>query len=701
MNAVLEMSHGPLVTFTIFATPTPSTKKEMQDVDWPTFVEHVVNVGEYPSKESCPLISMGEYGDVLTEKNCIRHADNVKRVYGVEIDYDGKQMPLSIGASRLRAARLRAVLHTSASHHPDAPRWRVLLPLSEPHLPTDRAMLVGRVNRALGGIASSESFTLSQSFYIGRVRGVQYETATTEGRCVDEAVDLEPLYYSPQAPSPPLTATGSRPVDPTTDADLRAAFERGADRYQAMLKLSSRWAARGMAEDDIVAALNGLFGDRDSHNADGIDFRERIPGIAKSAVVKFGETRAPRQHDAEGWGRDTREETDTREQIIAAMRADFETGPEAVDAAEPPEFIVDQVMPACGSNFAGSGGTSKTTLALIEAVHILGGGRLYGREVIKQAPCVLVTSEDGASYARYVLRNILRDGVASGAISERHAEWAKSGIKFIGWPRAKYGPLATVDRDGNLSRATAFDDLLELVRPANPALVTLDPLALLGPGERFGNDADAFVAAMAHEAAQSLGACVQFVDHVSQAVARGGIVDQYAARGGSAKTDNARLARQLTRLPKGETPADLPVAVNTDDVDNGRILQLHWTKSNYAPLPPSQWLRRSGFWIECLRATSREEAQEARTREHDRRRAADIDQVVKVVTERRARGDYPTARTLEDFPLLDEDGERIPRPRLRAAIAVANQTGRLITRDLPREMVRGARREFLDVGGVT
>jgi RecA-family ATPase len=385
------------------------------------------------------------------------------------------------------------------------------------------------------------------------------------------------------------------------------------------------------------------------------------------------------------------------ERCAELIRADLAAGPEAIDEATGPEFIVDSILPGCGANLAGSGGTSKTTLAIIEGVHIVGGGRLYSREVIKQAPCILITAEDGARHARYILQRVLADALSIGAISERGAHWAKLGIKAVAWPRASFGPVATVDRDGNLSRSTVFDALLNLLRPMNPAMVTLDPLALLGPGERFGNDADAFVAAMAHEAAQQLGACVQFVDHVSQSVARGGIVDQYAARGGSAKTDNARLARQLVRVKQGDLPRDLPAAVQPEDIERGRVMQLHWTKSNYSPIPPMQWLRRRGHWIETLRATSTQEAQEARAAEHQRQRHADVERVLETISVAISRGEHPTGRQLEDQGVLDHTGSPITRARIRAAIATAAAGGRLQTLPLPPEKRQGMRREYLAV----
>jgi hypothetical protein len=84
--------------------------------------------------------------------------------------------------------------------------------------------------------------------------------------------------------------------DPKTGRDTRSnqellqCFERGEGRYEAMLKLTSRWAARGMAYDDIVAALGELLDKGSSLNADGIDLRSRIEPMASSAVRKFGGT---------------------------------------------------------------------------------------------------------------------------------------------------------------------------------------------------------------------------------------------------------------------------------------------------------------------------------------------------------------------------------------------------------------------------
>lgn len=276
-----------LVTYTLFPHVYPTEKVSREDVPWDDLTSRIKNAATYINKADCPLISMAEYGNSIdSDHKCLRYAENVQRVYGVEVDYDGELVQIEAAARLLEEAHLRAILYTSPSHTTTRPRWRVLLPFSEPAIPEKRAEYVGRANRVLGGIASRESFTLSQSFYIGRVRGATYEVHETQGRCIDMAAELLPQYYAGHSEN------GSAQRDQTTDADLRASFDRGENRYQAMLKLSSRWAARGMSANDIEDTLLQMLG-TGSHNGDGIDLRTRAGPMAMSAVRKFGETRRP------------------------------------------------------------------------------------------------------------------------------------------------------------------------------------------------------------------------------------------------------------------------------------------------------------------------------------------------------------------------------------------------------------------------
>ena len=388
-------------------------------------------------------------------------------------------------------------------------------------------------------------------------------------------------------------------------------------------------------------------------------------------------------------------EPDPLDRVRKSIASDLAAGPEAVRDAPAPKFVVKDRIPVAGASLAAPGGTGKTTLALNEYIHVVCDRPIYDSEILRPGTCVLVTAEDGLDHPRYILQRALEDGINMGAISPQDADRAMERIKIIHWRRADFGPIVKVGRDGNMERALAFDILLEAIRPLKPSIVTLDPASLFGPGERFVNDGDTFLASMLHEAALDLKCCIQLLDHVSQAVARGGIVDQHAARGGTGKTDNARLARQLVRYrPKEGEP--LPNGVSQEDIECGRLLKLHWTKSNYGPLPLPVLMLRRGHWIVPLRAPSPDEMAEQRRSYEERRATEDEQAVIDAIREAVSRGEKPCQTQIEKSGVFGPSG-KVPRERIRDVIARAEANGRLRRVELPKSERRGRRTEYLVV----
>lgn len=272
------------ISFTMFSDTRAAEKREFSDVPWADFLQRLREPQSYKKKSECPLISCGEYGEQRTNNHALRHAANLLRIFAIEGDYDGERMSIDEAAGKLQTAGIAAALYTSPSHSPQRPRWRVIAPLGDPEVPQKRGELVGRINRILGGVLTRESFTLSQSFYVGRVTGREYRTLTTEGRTIDVATELEPLY--------PANGHARGEYDPTPDAELRECFTLASGRHDAMLKLSSRWAARGMKADDIAAALQALLdGSPDLATAHHNELRAEVARIARSAEEEFGESR--------------------------------------------------------------------------------------------------------------------------------------------------------------------------------------------------------------------------------------------------------------------------------------------------------------------------------------------------------------------------------------------------------------------------
>ncbi|WHZ11748.1 MAG: hypothetical protein OJF60_002187 [Burkholderiaceae bacterium] len=185
---------------------------------WADIVALVTSPREYPEKTACPLLSLSTYGDARTEAGSLRHGANVVQCYGIEGDYDAEQVTPSEAAAMLSAAGIKAVIYTTARHTRDRPRWRILAPLSQPCAPAGRAHWVGVLNAALGGILAPESFTLSQSFYIGKVTGAPYECHVVEGQPIDAGPHL---FFDPVFPAGRADQTGPAAAD-ADDAALLA-----------------------------------------------------------------------------------------------------------------------------------------------------------------------------------------------------------------------------------------------------------------------------------------------------------------------------------------------------------------------------------------------------------------------------------------------------------------------------------------------
>lgn len=179
-----------------------------------TIGEHVSDI-----KADLPWIKLATFGDARTSRGSLRHADNMLAVSGVEGDYDGENVSVARAAARLRDAGIAAWLYTSPSHTANAPRWRVLAPLSREHAPGERADLVGRLNAALGGILAQESFTAAQSYYFGRLTdSPDFESVLVPGAALDR------LALAPQFPSGALNSATSLGSDEL--AEKRAAAEK-------------------------------------------------------------------------------------------------------------------------------------------------------------------------------------------------------------------------------------------------------------------------------------------------------------------------------------------------------------------------------------------------------------------------------------------------------------------------------------------
>lgn len=238
-----------MVTMTVFPDLSGRAANEYA-TSFDGLVTWLQQLPEYPTKAACPLLSLNRYGATRTEtKQSLRHDANILAATGAIGDYDAGQIAPADAAGLLSAVGIQSVIVTTPSHGLKGSRWRLLLPFAQERTLDERYSYLARVNTLLGGVLAGESFTASQSFYVGRVVGVAYEVIATEGRPVDERPDLAAL---PETGRPMARARVAGPVD---ELDLIPKMaEGGAEQIVKALDLIANpghdwefWNKIGMA----------------------------------------------------------------------------------------------------------------------------------------------------------------------------------------------------------------------------------------------------------------------------------------------------------------------------------------------------------------------------------------------------------------------------------------------------------------------
>ncbi len=122
-----------------------------------------IRVTDAPSKAMLPWLKLARFGEKRTDKGSLRHDSNTLAISGIEADYDGGLMPFEDACALLEKQGVTCIVYTSPSHTEDAPRWRVLCPLSAEAPPARRNHQLGRLNGLFSGAFAPESWTLEVS----------------------------------------------------------------------------------------------------------------------------------------------------------------------------------------------------------------------------------------------------------------------------------------------------------------------------------------------------------------------------------------------------------------------------------------------------------------------------------------------------------------------------------------------------------
>ena len=218
------------------------------------------------SKAALPWLKLARFGDIRTDKHSLRHDANVLAISGIEVDYDDEKIQVDDAVERLTKAGLLSIIYTSPSHSDAKPRWRVLCPTSQELPPERRKHLVGRINGLFNGTLAAESWTLSQSYYLGSVnRNPAHRVEIIDGAYIDALDELDKVW---RGPPDTQQSTGTR-IGPLDEPALVQAIIDGKSYHEAAVRLLGRWAVNGVsfmeARRRLTDAMETVFpADRDT-----------------------------------------------------------------------------------------------------------------------------------------------------------------------------------------------------------------------------------------------------------------------------------------------------------------------------------------------------------------------------------------------------------------------------------------------------
>ena len=284
-----------------------------------------------------------------------------------------------------------------------------------------------------------------------------------------------------------------------------------------------------------------------------------------------------------------------RTRIDAASSPEEDNGPPPVITMDEwkaarlaPDCIVENYLYADVAVKVAPGGTGKTTLELFEAIHITLGRPLYGLQIYKPGPVVILTKED----SREMLVARMRCICEALSLTPEEIEQVQRQVRID--DLCGEGVRLT-EIIAEAVRPSAYIDVLaERLTDLAPVLVTIDPAVSFGIGESRVNDAEQGLVEAARRLRKALNCCARYIHHSGQAKARDKVLDQYAGRGGSAFADGSRMVHVLQ--PLDATEWHKATGIELEGGQNGLILAR--PKMSYCPPQEPIYLRRRGYLFE-------------------------------------------------------------------------------------------------------
>lgn len=560
-------------------------------------------------KADLPWLKLARFGDQRTDKNSLRHDDNVLAISGIEADYDSEKIHPQDAADKLEQAGIAALVYTSPSHTEDSPRWRILCPISHEMPGAHRAHLVGRLNGLFAGTLAGESFAMSQSYYFGSVQhNPSHQTILVDGSHIDEHDELDEIWLG--RPNTVAREPGSPQRSGHVNLSaLLAEIMTGDGYHVASVRIAGLLARQSTpfmeAREKLVEAMQAVpESQRDRRWAD------RFSDIDRTLIDIYGKEARKRDksppppeppdgHDDPGyWATvesDGMSEADwhTIEQreggvpVKSSPEARAKAGHDVLwsllepweekDIPTRPWIARGYIMRGAVTVLSGPGSAGKSSLVVAWAAALTLNREFHRFPATGFYRVCTYNVEDDENEQKRRFSAIFRQmGMTPGDTEHR--------LAILG-PR-RVGTLLSLNSDGTvLVNTPVMDKLEEFIIEFKPDVVILDPFVELHAAEENDNTAIRAVMARFRSMSYDHNIGIVLLHHSRKGLASPG--DPDSLRGASAIVGAARVALTINVMTEDEAKSfGLPIDGRRD------YFRMDGAKSNYARIEDAEWFER-------------------------------------------------------------------------------------------------------------
>jgi hypothetical protein len=282
VSAALQLESCDVVPITRFARLF-DTSAQSKDVAWPALFEEFSKRADFRGAAEHPGWSPAEFHPP------VRNLESVERVHALVIEGDNKDKngdrvsdPVTIDSMLVSLSGLYGFLHTTKSHTPDWPRFRVVLPLSRAVTPAEYAKLWQAANQRWPGLDPAPKDP--SRFWYTPGGGSDFLAFTLDG------VKLNPdgmLKEPPTLPSHPAASPGS-----TREARASAYIEKmpaaisGAGGHNATWAVARKLVADfGLDEPTALGLMLAEYNPRCQPPWTEKDLRHKVMQATKARVA--------------------------------------------------------------------------------------------------------------------------------------------------------------------------------------------------------------------------------------------------------------------------------------------------------------------------------------------------------------------------------------------------------------------------------